>query len=1301
MRLLAGASVARRPSRARLAGPAVVVVLIVALLSGWLIRKEFAAERAQASARLQSIAELRATQVQSWYDHHLGFAQFLDDGQAFATLYTNWREHGDEAAGKVLLERAIDSRHSDGDDSALLFDGNGEIIAREHPAQREAGPELRATIAEALHVGSSLTSTIYRRPGSEVPLRMDIVVPFLKTGTPAHGGMVLRVDPRRSLFPLLGAWPVPSETGEVVLWDQVGDSVRNISDVHQLVDSVGRIDEKIATSKLPIARAMRGDIEAGAVSEDVDFWGNRVLTVARPVQGTDWWLVAKIDRDEVDAPAWERARETLVVAALALLGLALGARLWTQRRDIEAREHERLEQRERLRALGLLEAIARSASDAIFAKDLEGRYIYCNQAAANVHERPASEVIGRTNAELFGADAAAISEADHRAIAGEQMEAYEETLHRSQGPLRMLTTKGPLFDADGTLIGMLGVSRDVSEVRRTERALRDSEEHYRAVVSVLNEGVLVCDAQGRVVSCNPAAERMTGATIEQWQGGSFVAPGFAPLHADGSPMDPADLPIGRVLGGAPAVHDCPVMARSPDGSIHHYELSSVPFVNPDTGQLAGVVTSFRDVTLSHRLEADLRRHRDELEALVLERTSELRTANESLEYTARFNLEITDAIPGLVTYWDHELRCRFANRTYLRAFSKTADQVIGFTRAEIFGQAHEDKVQDRLVLALQGEAQHFEFEPGLPGDGGRIYQVHYQPARAASGRVHGVYMMAFDISALKRAEAALTLTNEALARSRDEAETANRAKSAFVANMSHEIRTPLNGILGLAYLLARDPRDQLQRERLGKIGDAGQHLLQIINDILDLSKIEAGKLTLEEADFSLDALLSSACDMVRERAQAKGLEIVLDTDHVPRRLRGDPTRISQVMLNLLSNAVKFTASGWVRLKGELLGEDGRRVHVRFEVQDTGEGIPLERQSELFNAFEQGDNTTTRRFGGTGLGLSLTRKLASAMNGEVGVISAPGVGSTFWFTAWLQHAEQPDEVAPEAPMQSMRILLVDDLPEAAAVIAATLRSMGMLVDVQHSGEAALQRVEVEMAQGRPYDLMLIDSSTRGRDGVPTLVRLHEFMGDGMPPCVLMTSSDEATLREQSHGVPFEAMLDKPVTASTLHDVIARVLYQRGGPSAAFASPADASEARVRARHLGQRVLLAEDNIINRLVARELLFGAGLVVEQAENGAIALELAQSNDYDLILMDMQMPVMDGLDAARAIRAQGLVDVPIIAMTANAFAEDRDACLAAGMNDHVSKPVDPEALYAMLLRWLPDPQVAHTAHAEHDPRG
>ena len=840
----------------------------------------------------------------------------------------------------------------------------------------------------------------------------------------------------------------------------------------------------------------------------------------------------------------------------------------------------------------------------------------------------------------------------------------------------------------------LASAHDASEAR-IERALQESEAHYRSVVAVLTEGIVVCDTAGKVLSCNPAAERILGCTEDEWRHGSVQAPGWHPVRADGSPMPPEETPAGRVLSTGQAQLGVSLTSIGPAGAVSTFEVSATPVMSPETGQMIAVVASFSDVTRQARTQLELEQHRDRLEELVEQRTLALKAANGELTESARFSREIANTIPGMVTYWDRDLRCRFANQKYLDWSGKRAEEVLGRTRQEIFGEEYAATVALRLEAALEGRAQSFERETTRDDGRPHVYQIHYTPAHTGTGTIRGVYVIAFEITALKQSEAALQHANEALLQSSSQAQSATRAKSAFLANMSHEIRTPMNAIIGLTHLMARDASDSVQRERLGKVGDAAQHLLQVINDVLELSKIEAGKLVLESRDFDRDELLSRTFDLVSERAAAKGLELMLDTDHLPRRLRGDSTRLSQMLINLLSNAVKFTATGWVRLRGEMLAEIGGRLHVRFEVRDTGEGISPERQSDLFNAFEQADSSTTRRHGGTGLGLALTRQLALAMDGEAGVISTPGEGSTFWFTAWLARGAESVDRAPPMPIRGLRALLVDDLPEALEVIGHGLEVLGLRVDALDSGAAALQRVEAEMASGRPYDVLLIDWRMDGLDGIETLRRLRQLLGDGTPPSILVTADDDPTLRDKARAVKFDAVLVKPITASALHDSLAQVLRMRGASVPAPRLAPTNAELILRQQHAGQRVLLAEDNAVNREVAEDLLRSAGLVVETAEDGARALELALSRRYDLVLMDMQMPVMDGIEATRRLRAQAGDALPVIAMTANAFSEDRAACLAAGMNDHVAKPVDPGRMYDTLLRWLPARDVSGFAPA------
>ncbi|MBL8302011.1 MAG: response regulator, partial [Ideonella sp.] len=635
---------------------------------------------------------------------------------------------------------------------------------------------------------------------------------------------------------------------------------------------------------------------------------------------------------------------------------------------------------------------------------------------------------------------------------------------------------------------------------------------------------------------------------------------------------------------------------------------------------------------------------------------------EALGEAERFNRLVADSLPARVAYWDATLHCRFANRHFCDWLGKPVDQVVGGHSTEVLGAGLERALMPHIEAALAGRAVTFEREEMPPGGPPSSRLVYFFPDRR-DGQVHGFIVLGTDVTTIKQAEARQRELNDQLMLALDRAESATRAKSAFLANMSHEIRTPMNAIIGLTHLITRDSRDTQQRDRLGKVDAACRHLLQIINDILDLSKIEAGAVRLEEVEFGRDAVVESVFDLVGPQAREKGLEFVLDTDHLPTRLRGDPTRLSQALLNLLTNAVKFTAGGWVRLKGELLGEDRQRHLVRFSVTDTGAGIAATDQARLFEPFEQADSSTTRRHGGTGLGLAITRHLARMMGGEVGVDSQPGAGSTFWFTAWLGRAAEAADLAAPPALDGLRALVVDDLAEALAPLVARLHQFGMQADTCTSGAEALARAREEAQAGRVHDVLLIDWHMTPMDGLATLAALREALGDGTPPSILFTAFDAPAIWPQASAAGFDAVLVKPVTASALHDALVRTLrrHQRA-PAAALPDLDGGAEQLLRARHAGQRILLVEDNPINQEVADELLRTVGLVVETADDGARAVEVAAIRDYDLVLMDVQMPVLDGLSATREIRRRFGGRLPIIAMTANAFAEDRAACLDAG---------------------------------------
>jgi PAS domain S-box-containing protein len=680
-----------------------------------------------------------------------------------------------------------------------------------------------------------------------------------------------------------------------------------------------------------------------------------------------------------------------------------------------------------------------------------------------------------------------------------------------------------------------------------------------------------------------------------------------------------------------------------------------------------------------RLYAELRTHHDQLESLVEERTAEVLRQKKRLDQTlAELELILEHASLGIAL-----VTASPAGRFVARV-NRALEDMFGYDHGELNGR------NMRLLFRSDDESEEFSriyddvLRQASPYNGELIFRRKDGSSLCGAlvgtavdprDRDKGAIWLLEDITELRQTEAEL---REAKA----VAEAANAAKSSFLANMSHEIRTPMNAVIGLSHLALNTELTRRQRDYLEKINGSAKALLGILNDILDMSKIEAGKLDIELAEFDLDDVLRHVAITLGTRVEEKGLELVFAVEpDVPNRLVGDSLRLGQILLNLCSNAVKFTEEGEITVAGELLGEAEGKLSLRFAVTDSGIGMTEDQVARLFAPFNQADASTTRRFGGTGLGLSIAKRLVEMMDGEIGVDSVFGKGTTFWFRIVLGRGVEHKaiRVIDRAFFASLNVLVVDDNASARGILVRFLAASGCKVDQAASGAEA---VEACVRAADPYHLVMMDMRMPGMNGLQAAERIRQANA-GAPPKIILVSAywrDELGSL-QDRDSPLSGFLAKPIDQSALIDTLLTVFGQTD--TAAAARRADVVDTAPNFR--GVRVLLVEDNEINQMVASELLEAAGFIVTIAGDGRQGVDRALGEAYDVVLMDVHMPVLDGYAASRELRTYPrLADLPIIAMTANAMTEDHQRALDAGMNDHIAKPIDVDKMFAVIGKWL-----------------
>lgn len=792
------------------------------------------------------------------------------------------------------------------------------------------------------------------------------------------------------------------------------------------------------------------------------------------------------------------------------------------------------------------------------------------------------------------------------------------------------------------------IIKEADKLRRAFEVVEESQEDLNRILDSTVNGIYGVDLNGEITFVNKSALDMLGYGSGVELLGKHDHELLHHTRADGTLFPKNECPMLKSITEGSTLQSEELFWKK-DGTSLWVDVTSNPIIRDE--KIEGAVFAFQDITERKNAEILIKKERERIEQIL---------------YSSPVGVGIE--VNGIA-----------------RMLNPALSEIMGIVPGQMMPDIYVDKtIKDSVIKSVTEKGVLRNVDLQIFGSDGGIRDILATYMKVDYDGETGVLGWILDISERKQFE-------RALAEAKQAAEEATKAKSEFLANMSHEIRTPMNAIIGMNSLLARTEMSSKQKDYCNKVGSSAQSLLGIINDILDFSKIEAGKLQIERVDFDLNSVLENLSNMINIKAIEKGLELVFDVDvDVPHMLVGDPLRLGQILLNLANNAVKFTHEGEIKVKVEVAEHLENEIVLKISINDTGIGMTNEQQGRLFQAFSQADMSTSRKYGGTGLGLTISKKLCTLMGGGIGAESVYGKGSTFYFTSKFgvqKNARKKSDIIP-LTLKNMKVLVADDNVSARIVMENYLRDFDFMVDSVSSGEEAVRFVLKAAQTEAPYQLILMDWKMDGIDGIEASQRIRKGLDEKtIPRIIMVTGYGREDTMEQAMRTGLDSFLIKPVSQSLLFDTIIEV-FDEGTENKLdvdiFAKKKSYKLEGIR----GAKILLVEDNEINQQVAIELLEAEQFVVELAENGQSAVDLYQkTRDYDIILMDLQMPVMDGITAAQIIlkdQKERQLNIPIIAMTADAMSGVEEEVVNIGMKGYITKPIDINELFTTLENWI-----------------